>query len=331
MRFAGRVSAANYIAAGRAAADQSSDMQAIARNYSPDYQALSETAINEEAKNYKTGQDVYAEVAEAGINAQAKVALANEKVNVAKAKDEGRRGAARGAMISAAGGFIGNALEKMPDSLTKPYQGMDRTPMQNLLDRYTNQIKEGQTKYESIMSEPIETPSATVSTGTISSDGSPSDYTALTGARKEIADAIAGPESGSWGYEAFNQGGTNNGRGVLGKSGSYKEHFGRSLTDMTLGDIFHLQNTAQRGMSMSEHLASGGLHAVGRYQFIGPTLQDEVSRMGLSLDTKFTPQVQDDIFFSHAKRIGNISPWIGPTDKYGAEKKAHLNSLIQGL
>ena len=29
----------------------------------------------------------------------------------------------------------------------------------------------------------------------------------LTGVRKELADAIAGPESGSWGYEAFNQGG----------------------------------------------------------------------------------------------------------------------------
>ena len=82
---------------------------------------------------------------------------------------------------------------------------------------------------------------------------------------------------------------------------------------------------------MDEHFSSGGLHAVGRYQFIGSTLQDEVSKMGLSLDTKFTPEVQDQIFFSHIKRVGNISPWIGPSANYGPGKKDHLNSLIPQL
>ena len=74
-----------------------------------------------------------------------------------------------------------------------------------------------------------------------------SQYQGLTGASKKLADAVAGPESGSWGYEAFNQGGANNGRSVVGKSGSHKEVFGSSLTDMTLSEIFHRQNTQQRG------------------------------------------------------------------------------------
>ena len=100
---------------------------------------------------------------------------------------------------------------------------------------------------------------------------------------------------------------------------------------MTLGEIFHKQNTKQRGLSFDEHLSSGGLHAVGRYQFIGGTLQDEVRRMGLSTDTKFTPEVQDNIFFSHAKRVGNISPWIGPSVNYDPAKRAELNSMIPGL
>ena len=92
--------------------------------------------------------------------------------------------------------------------------------------------------------------------------------------------------------------------------------------------IFDKQNTKQQGLSLDEHFKTGGLHAVGRYQFIGSTLQDEVSRMGLSKDTKFTPEVQDQIFLSHLKRVGNISPWVGPSTQYSPEKIAELNSLI---
>jgi hypothetical protein len=155
--------------------------------------------------------------------------------------------------------------------------------------------------------------------------------TTLTGASKTVADAIAGPESGSFGYEAFNQGGAKDGTKVLGKSGSHKEVFGTPLTSMTLGQIFNKQNTKQQGLSLDEHFKSGGLHAVGRYQFIGSTLQDEVNRMGLSKDTKFTPEVQDQIFLSHVKRVGNISPWVGPSTQYSSQKKAELNDLIASL
>ena len=169
---------------------------------------------------------------------------------------------------------------------------------------------------------------ASTNTSALNSSATPST---LTGNRKIFADAIAGPESGPWNYEAFNQGGAEGGTKVLGKSGSHKEVFGRSLTDMTLGEIYHRQNTKQRGLSLDEHFKSGGLHAVGRYQFIGSTLQDEAKRMGLSPDTKFTPEVQDNIFFSHAKRIGNISPWIGPSVNYDPAKRAELNNMIPGL
>ena len=66
------------------------------------------------------------------------------------------------------------------------------------------------------------------------------------------------------------------------------------ITNMTLDEIFYKQNIYKRGLSFQEHLDSGGLHAVGRYQFIGDTLQDEVRRMGLDTKTtKFTPEIQD--------------------------------------
>jgi hypothetical protein len=153
----------------------------------------------------------------------------------------------------------------------------------------------------------------------------------LQGNQKLVADAIAKYESGDWGYEAFNQGGAAGGTKVLGKSGSYKQTYGSSLTNLTLGEIYHKQNTKDRGLSMQEHLDSGGLHAVGRYQFIGSTLQDEARRMGLSDDTKFTPEVQDNIFLSHIKRVGNISPWVGPSNNYSSGQKQEFNSMISNF
>ncbi len=90
--------------------------------------------------------------------------------------------------------------------------------------------------------------SKTTSTTTTSSTSSTSSLpvatgTTLTGASKTVADAIAGPESGSYGYEAFNQGGEKGGTAIpVGfKSGNYKETFGTSLTDKTIGEIMELQ------------------------------------------------------------------------------------------
>jgi hypothetical protein len=158
--------------------------------------------------------------------------------------------------------------------------------------------------------------------------------TTLTGASKTVADAIALPESGSYGYEAFNQGGEKGGTAIPAgfKSGNYKETFGTSLTDKTIGEIMELQRDPGKSvMSDSDWVSSGKLHAVGRYQFIGDTFRDEVNRMGISKDTKFTPEVQDQIFLSHLKRVGNISPWVGPSNQYSSEKKAELNNLIASL
>jgi len=156
----------------------------------------------------------------------------------------------------------------------------------------------------------------------------------LTGSAKILADDIAGPESGNYGYEAFNQGGEKGGTAIpVGfKSGNYKNTFGSSLTDKSIGEIMELQRDPGRSaMSDADWVSSGKLHAVGRYQFIGNTLRDEVTRMGLPLDTKFTPEVQDQIFLSHAKRVGNISPWVGPSIKYSAEKQNQLNNIIASL
>ena len=323
MNFQG-MSSSNFAQAGKAAADDTVRAHAAARRNAPKYGRMVQAMDNFRAGSKQAAIAAQAQVTKTGIDAAGKLEAHNIKLDA----QENLRGAKRKAGVLAAGGQLlakgSDAFKEAPKYETDSidYSGQI-TKLRDKASSYYDQVGKGGNSSKTSTS--ATTPDKTVdsSSSTLSASG-----TALGGARKELADAIAGPESGSWGYEAFNQGGAAGGTKVLGKSGSHKETFGKSLSDMTLGEIFHKQNTAQRGMSLDEHYKSGGLHAVGRYQFIGSTLQDEVAKMGLSHDTKFTPQVQDDIFFSHIKRVGNISPWVGPSVNYGQDKKNHLNSLI---
>ncbi len=342
MRFAAGSSISSYIAAGRNAASAAASLQKTARQYSPDYGAIAEEGIVQDAKDFQTMVDAKKGLAQTKMQVDAKMRLAEIDAENAKTKSNMQSGLRKAGAIAAAGKFAAAGLQK-PIERPEFDDG-------GLRDFYTKKIAESEAAIAELRSKPLElfdpdkfrtpTSSDTPSSGDSPTSGgnatpgntdTPSEYQGLSGNQKYVADMVAGPESGSSGYEAFNQGGTNAGRGVVGKSGSHKELMGRSLTDMTLSEIFDKQNTKQKGMSMQQHLDSGGLHAVGRYQFIGPTLQDEVSKMGLSLDTKFTPEVQDQIFLSHIKRVGNISPWIGPSDKYSSAQKAELNNMIAGF
>ena len=127
---------------------------------------------------------------------------------------------------------------------------------------------------------------------------------------------LAKYESGAAGYDAVNQVGTNDGRGVLGFSGDIKkmsQHEGKSLTDMTIGEIKALQYD-DKTMTNQQWINSGKLHAVGRYQFIGNTLPGVASRAGFNDSHKFSKTVQDKMAIQLIKERG-ISPWVGPSDK----------------
>ena len=318
MRFASIGGQSNYAQAGKAVARDAEKALDVTRKNSVDFGGLAQAGMEVRSKEKIAATKAGAYVKKAEIAADKTEKLHDAKMKGAKA------GVMRkaGGLIALGVGGLAEKSEKRDYSLyDKKIAGMKA---KNDADRATMAGIDTSGKK-------AETPAPAANTGGTGASNTSTTAaagTALSGARKELADAIAGPESGSWGYEAFNQGGAAGGTKVLGKSGSHKDTYGTSLTDMTLGQIFHKQNTKQRGMSLDEHYKSGGLHAVGRYQFIGPTLQDEVAKMGLSHDTKFTPQVQDDIFFSHIKRVGNISPWVGPSVNYGQDKKNHLNSLI---
>ena len=81
----------------------------------------------------------------------------------------------------------------------------------------------------------------------------------------------------------MNLGGTNGGHTAIG-SNTGEKYFQRPLMDFTLGEIRDLQR-------------QGKLHAAGRYQFLGPTIDDTFQRGSLppdvTMDSKFDQNTQD--------------------------------------
>lgn len=133
---------------------------------------------------------------------------------------------------------------------------------------------------------------------------------------KRAADIVANYESaGAGGYNAVNQGGSAGGTSVPAGfySGDFRnmaQHGGRALTSLTVGEVMNLQADPGSSMSNDTWVKKGKLHAVGRYQFIGSTLKGLVQRLGISMNAKFTPQLQDQLFLSLLKS-GGASQWVG--------------------
>lgn len=152
----------------------------------------------------------------------------------------------------------------------------------------------------------------------------------ITADEKAALAVLAKYESGAAGYNAVNQIGIAGGRGVLGFSGDIRrmsQHGGRSLEDMTIGEIKALQR--EERISNQEWIKKGKLHAVGRYQFIGNTLPGLAARAGFSDDTKFTKAVQDRMAIQLIKERG-ISPWVGPSDKATKAERALVRKVQIG-
>lgn len=351
MRFAsiGGSNAGNYAGAGKAAADSAANIFSIARKYGPDYAGLSKVAMATQSAEKIKAMETAAKVTNEGIKQLKNKSVMQSGIDVFNKKQELKANQRKAGSIAALGKIGGAAfLASRKDDRVRPTNSKEKQDllqssidqMQGISDQMSANETKGINDGDALIANGSNTSSSTTGTGgnagKVTTGGSNTSQgvsgSVLTGDAKTVADAIAKYESGQWGYEAFNQGGTAGGTKVLGKSGSHKEHFGTSLTNLTLSEIFKRQNTKQQGMSMDEHISSGGLHAVGRYQFIGDTLQDEVTRMGLDpTTTRFTPEVQDQIWLSHVKRVGNISPWVGPMQHYNTSQRNQFNNMIQGL
>ena len=337
----------NYIAAARAAVQNSVGIQNALADNKPQYDKIANAEIIKEARNRANAAANNARTADTVMDAKRDVKLTQMEADTDKEIRGIRKQARMTGMLAGGAALIGvgamqlNKKDEVDPTLGVLSQQLEQVNKRianakadiNRLDALGDSLNPDNIDYgdsDQSSSKPDEFKPKPNNSANGNSNTSSTGGSTLTGAAKTVADAIAKYESGDWGYEAFNQGGAAGGTKVVGKSGSYKDTYGSPLTSMTLQQIFDKQNTKEKGMSFQEHLDSGGLHAVGRYQFIGSTLQDEVSKMGLDPSTtKFTPEIQDAIFKSHIKRVGNISPWVGPMQNYSQSEKDRFNNLIQ--
>ena len=122
-------------------------------------------------------------------------------------------------------------------------------------------------------------------------------------AQSAYGQLLAKGEGSRYGYDAYNAGtkGTPikiNSKGEKYQSvvhgGSYKAATGRSITDMTIGEIL----SAGQGTGMDK----ARIYVAGKYQFATETLRGLVKAERIPLSTKFTPEVQDMLFAAHLKR-----------------------------
>ena len=342
MRFASIGGSSNFATAGNIAGAQAQRSFGVTRSQSPNMGELAQVGMEIRSQEKQANTKIEGQMRKLGIQEVGKHTVDR----LGRETEEIKRGAKRKAgALALLGKMAPVAADLMSNEKTKRRNVGETSSkydsviagLRNSAESLRGGMQNTDVDFKPLSIDTSSSTSNTGGTGTSSTAtgggtaGKTTGGSTLTGNQKVVADAIAKYESGDWGYEAFYQGGAAGGTKVVGKSGNYKNHFGKSLTDMTLGEIFKKQNTKQQGMSFQQHLDSGGLHAVGRYQFIGSTLQDEVSRLGLSHDTKFTPEVQDQIFLSHIKRVGNISPWVGPSNNYSASEKAQFKNMIAGF
>ena len=83
---------------------------------------------------------------------------------------------------------------------------------------------------------------------------------------------------------------------------------------------------SEDGSSMDSWIARGKLHAVGRYQFVGPTFANLVKQLGIKPEQQFTPALQDAMALHLLRTARNgLHQWIGPSDHATQQERDYIN------
>lgn len=93
-----------------------------------------------------------------------------------------------------------------------------------------------------------------------------------------------------------------------------REFEGVVVTNMTIGQLLQFADpSGAYGQFVKKNDPNGKVSTpMGRYQFVGSTMRQLAGEMGLSLDTRFTPQVQDAMFdFYIRKRLARANTMQG--------------------
>ena len=160
--------------------------------------------------------------------------------------------------------------------------------------------------------------------------------------RTDILDLIHSKESTVdkkfGGYEAINQGGTDDGKTPLGFQGTYGDHpanKGKKITDLTIEQIMAIHREGDDTKKYpftpegwKKWYATGKFHAVGRYQFVGIGLREAVRLSGIDTKTKFTPEVQDRLAL-HLALTHGADQWTSFKKKDHPNDNKKLQDMIE--
>jgi len=140
-----------------------------------------------------------------------------------------------------------------------------------------------------------------------------------------VLDQIAGVESeGSGGYDAYNQGGYSADEPIGSGDSSDGQLFGKPVSQMTIGELMKWQAKPKNQL---------GIHAAGRYQFIGLTLKEVVKQMGITKDMVFSPALQDAMALHRLRwRLSIQNSTTGLMNEWTGLKRlsrAELQQLLQ--
>ena len=335
---AGARAAANYVSSQRAVAENSWDPDELIKQSMRARSAEKQTAMA--AEKSKRVSDAKIDILKS--NNDTRLALAQNEMDL-------KKGVRKAGLVATAGVLAGSALTKKPEM-----QRPDYSATEAYIQGYAARTQEDRNKLTDFITQGVQYPKTETQnpTGTKTeavTKVEPIDPVAeatttpprpkssvLTGNAKMIADKVAMFESGDYGYDAFNQGGKKGGTEVVGKYGRFAESGigdGRSLTQMTVGEVIKQQSGYDDfTISDAEWRRRGGIHAVGRYQFIGPTLKEQVARSGIPMDAMFDEATQDKLFIDHLKYVGRIDPtWVGPAKNMDPGELSRLNALVPSL
>ena len=334
--------------AGQSAGQNYVDIQRETNKYAMKPAEINKAAYQAQSAEKQVATEINARAKEAEIKMEAglkkvKIGIKSDK-DLAAAKGKTRKAGIIGALGMLGGEIIADSkmgeaprMER-PDFTALDKIGTDRQA--NLDKRKATEAARVDVPYAEKMAalkgkntQPSNS-TAALNTGTVTPIKYDRSNSTLTGAQRAGLDVLGKYESDPvGGYDAVNQIGVAGGRGVKGYSGDIRkmgQHKGRPLTDMSVGEIMSLQNNsgANSQLSDQEWINQGRLHAVGRYQFIGPTFASEVQRQGIDTSAKFTPDLQDQMGLSYLKRAG-IGAWVGPSDKATPAERSLIQQAMQ--
>lgn len=294
---------ANFIDAGNNAVQKAVAARKALAESKADLSKIGKTAIQQDAYNVKATADRNAKSAIAKNDLEtakkgAEMKSAYEKETAGIVSDTqmaGKLAAGVGMMGSAA--ILMNKKEE-PNEMLSQYQ--------SFIDKYKGRADTARAEYDAASNEtytginPDSLTKPAEATAPVPQGEQGSGVLGKPGSIFQQAADITGlyESDSSGGYDAYNLGGSDEGRTAHGSGNSADgKQFGSALTSMPLSQIKNLQS-------------SGKLHAAGRFQFVGNSLPEAAQFAGLSDDALFTPENQKKMFMAFGKKYGS-GRWVG--------------------